>query len=81
MKIVLLVAGLLIGGLVGFLSRPDSADLNMAGVSVEVQTNRTAAAGSDGQIATGKWQRIATFALGGGVLGFAAGFAADRRSV
>ena len=79
MKVVLLVVGLVIAGLAGYLTRPEAAEIRAGGVSIEIQTGGTAPASSRGGITTGQWQHIGMFALGGAVLGFAAGFALDRR--
>ena len=79
MKVSLLVAGLVIGGLAGYLTRPEAAELKVGGLSIEVQGSRPAGASAGGGITTGQWQHIGAFALGGGVLGLLAGFVADRR--
>ncbi len=36
-KIILLVVGLLIGALIGYLERPESAEINLGPLHVEVQ--------------------------------------------
>ncbi len=81
LKAICLVVGLLVGALAGYLTRPDAAELKLGGMSIEIQSNRSAPAGSGGSITTGQWQHIGAFALGGAVLGLVAGFVADRRSV
>ncbi|TDR93137.1 hypothetical protein [Enterovirga rhinocerotis] len=79
MKAALLVAGLMIGGILGFFTRPDAAEIRAGGVSIEIQTGGTAPASARGGITTGQWQHIGMFAVGGAVLGLLAGFALDRR--
>ena len=43
-KIVLLVVGLLAGGLVGYVTRPEAAEIKIGPLSVEVQGDRPAGA-------------------------------------
>ena len=81
LKVSLLLAGLVLGALVGYLTRPDAAELRVGGLSIEVQSGRTAPASGGGGVTTGQWQHIGAFALGGAVLGLVAGFVADRRRV
>ncbi|WP_375459157.1 hypothetical protein [uncultured Enterovirga sp.] len=80
-KVLFLVAGLVVGALLGYFTRPDSAELKLGPVSIEVQSGRPAAPGSGGQITTGQWQHIGAFALGGAVLGLLGGFVVDRRRI
>ena len=79
LKVLLLLAGLVIGGLAGYLTRPDAAEIRAGGVSIEIQTGGTAPAGAGGGVTTGQWQHIGIFAVGGAILGLLAGFALDRR--
>ncbi len=78
-KIALLVVGLLVGGLVGYLTRPEAAQLNIGPLQVEVQSDRAAGPRSSGSMTSGQWQHVGAFAIGGAVLGLLAGFVADRR--
>lgn len=80
LPVLLLIAGIVLGGLVGYLTRPEAAELKVGGLSIEVQGNRPAGASSQGGITTGQWQHIGAFAIGGGVLGLLAGFVAGRRT-
>jgi hypothetical protein len=79
LRIGLLVVGLLVGGLVGYLTRPEAAQINLGPVSIEVQSDRTASPRSGGAMTTGQWQHVGAFAIGGAVLGLLAGFVVDRR--
>ena len=79
LKALLLVAGLVIGGLVGYFTRPEAAQINLGPLKVEVQSDRTASPRDGGAMTTGQWQHVGAFALGGAVLGLLAGFVADRR--
>jgi hypothetical protein len=77
-KIVLLVVGLLAGGLVGYVTRPEAAELKIGPLSVEVQGDRPAGA-RGGELTTGQMQHIGLFAGIGALVGFGLGFATDRR--
>lgn len=81
LPILLLVVGIVLGGLVGYLTRPEAAELKIGGLSLEVQGTRPAGASAQGGITSGQWQHIGLFAVGGGVLGLLAGFVAGRRSL
>jgi hypothetical protein len=76
-KVILLVVGLLVGGLLGFLTRPQTAEVKLGPISMEVQTDQTAAPGDS--VTSSQWQRIGVFAVIGAVVGVGLGFAADRR--
>ena len=78
-KIGLLVVGLLVGSLIGYLTRPEAAELKLGPLSVEVQSDRTASPRGGGAMTTGQWQHVGAFAVGGAVLGVLVGFALDRR--
>jgi hypothetical protein len=76
-RVVLLVVGLLIGGLVGFLTRPQSAEVKLGPISLNVQTDQTADPGD--KVTSSQWQRIGIFAVIGALVGVGAGFVVDRR--
>lgn len=77
-KIVLLVVGLVAGGLVGYLTRPQAAEIKIGPLSVEVQGDRPAGAGG-GELTSGQMQHVGLFAVVGALAGFGLGFVADRR--
>lgn len=79
LKVILLVVGLVLGGLAGYFTRPEAAELKLGGLSVEVQSGRQAPSRDGGSITSGQWQHIGAFAAGGALLGLLVGFAADRR--
>lgn len=81
LKVLLLLVGIVVGGLVGYLTRPEAAELRIGSLSVEVQSNQAASPRSGGSITTGQWQHIGTFAAAGAVIGLLVGFVADRRRV
>lgn len=76
-KIVLLVVGLLAGGLIGWVTRPQAAEIKLGPLNIEVQSDR-AAGGRGGEMTTGQTQHVAVFAIVGAIIGFGLGFAVDR---
>lgn len=78
-KVVLLAAGLVVAGLIGYFTRPDAAEIKLGGVSIEIQSGDRARVGAPGSITTGQWQHIGVFAIGGAAFGLLIGFLADRR--
>lgn len=77
-KVLFLVIGLLVGGLAGWLTRPQAAEVEVLGLKVEVQGDKAAGA-KGGSLTTGQTQHIGIFAAIGALVGFGIGFAADRR--
>lgn len=77
-KILFLVIGLVVGGLAGWLTRPEAAEINIFGAKIEVQGDHAAGA-SGGSLTTGQTQHVAVFAAIGALVGFGLGFLADRR--
>jgi hypothetical protein len=76
-KIVFLLIGLAVGGLAGWLTRPQAAEISILGMNVEVQGDRAAAPGD--ALTSGQAQHVGIFAALGALIGFGVGFAADRR--
>lgn len=79
-RIALLVAGLLLGALVGYFTRPEAAQLSLGPVSIEVQSDRAASPRDRSAMTSGQWQHVGIFAVVGAVLGLGAGFVAARRA-
>jgi hypothetical protein len=77
-KIILLVVGVLAGGLIGWLTRPQAAEINILGMQIEVQGDK-AASPRDQTMTSGQTQHVAIFAAIGALIGFGLGFVADRR--
>ena len=77
-KVIWLVIGLVVGGLVGYLTRPQAAELSIGNVSIEIQGAHPAGAGG-GALTSGQSEHIAIFAAIGAVIGLGIGFVADRR--
>ena len=78
-RLILIVVGVLIGGLIGFLTRPQSAEIKLGPIQLEVQTDQPAAPGD--AITSSQWQYIGIFGLVGGLVGFGLGFVANRRGM
>jgi hypothetical protein len=76
-RVMLLIAGLIIGGIVGYLTRPASTEITLGPLSIEVQGEGPAEGG--GPLTNSQWQHVGLFAAIGGVLGLGVGFAAGRR--
>jgi hypothetical protein len=76
-RVILLVIGLLVGGLIGYMTRPESADIKVGPIELNVQTDQTAAPGD--AVTSSGWQHIGIFAVIGALVGLGAGFAMDRR--
>lgn len=76
-KVLLLVIGLVAGALVGYLTRPQAAELKLGPLQMEVQTDQTAS--PNDPVTSSQWQHIGIFTVIGAVIGLAAGFAVDRQ--
>jgi hypothetical protein len=74
---VFAIVGVLIGAIAGYLTRPESAEIKLGPVSIEVKGDRPAQGG--GPITSSQMQHIALIALIGGLIGGGLGFAAGRR--
>ena len=77
-KVAFLLLGLLVGGVVGYLTRPEAAEIRIGGARIEFQDNQVSAGPSNG-ITEGQGQHIILYTVVGGIIGLLAGFAADRR--
>ena len=76
-RIGLLLVGLVVGGLVGYLTRPQAAEIRIGDFSLEVQGDKPAGT-SGGALTTGQMQHIGIFAVIGAALGLGIGFVAGR---
>lgn len=93
LKVILLVVGLVVGGIAGWLTAPTTDVIKLGPLSVEVQGGSgeggtVTATGNDGQIQVqvgdpsplnDRNMRTLIFAVVGGAIGFGAGFLTDRR--
>jgi len=75
--IAFLSVGLVIGGLAGYLTRPESTEIKLGPLSVEVRSNEVAHGG--GPLTSSQVQHIAILTAIGGAIGLGVGFAAGRR--
>ena len=75
--ITFLLAGLVIGGLAGYLTRPELTEIKLGPLSIEVRSNEVAHGG--GPLTSSQVQHIAILTAVGGIIGLGAGFAAGKR--
>ena len=75
--IAFLSVGLVIGGLAGYLTRPESTEIKLGPLSFEVRSNEVAHGG--GPLTSSQVQHIAILTAVGGIIGLGAGFAAGKR--
>jgi hypothetical protein len=72
------VVGLLIGALAGYLTRPQSAEIKVGPLSIEVKGDQVARGHSP--LTSSQVQHIALITLVGGAIGLGLGFAMARRA-
>ena len=71
--VAFLVAGLLIGAFAGYLTRPESTEIKIGPLKVEVSGSQVAK--GRGPLTSSQVQHIALLTLVGGVIGLGLGFA------
>ncbi len=76
-KVVLLAIGLIAGLLIGYVTRPESAEIRIGPLSIEVTGKNIARDG--GELTSSQTQHIALFTIIGGLIGLGLGFVADGR--
>ncbi len=74
--VAFLVVGLLIGALAGYATRPESAEIKLGPLSIEVKGNDVAH--GNGPLTSSQIQHIAIIMAIGGVIGLGLGFAMGR---
>ena len=74
--VAFLIVGLLIGALSGYLTRPESTEIKLGPLSIEVKGNQVAH--DNGPLTSSQVQHIAIITLIGGVIGLGVGFAAGK---
>jgi hypothetical protein len=74
-KIVLLVLGIVVGGAIGYMTRPETAEIRIGKLNIQVTGKGINTHG--GNLTSDQYQHIALFALIGGILGLGLGFAVD----
>ena len=75
--VAFLVVGLLIGALSGYLTRPESAEIKLGPLSIEIKGNQVAS--GNGPLTSSQMQHIAIITAIGGAIGLGLGFAMSRR--
>ena len=75
--IAFLLIGLVIGGLSGYMTRPESTEFKLGPLSFEVHSDEVARGG--GPLTSSQVQHIAILTALGGIIGLAVGFAAAKR--
>ena len=71
--VAFLVVGLLIGALAGYVTRPESAEIKLGPLSIEVKGSQVAH--DNGPLTSSQIQHIAIITAIGGVIGLGLGFA------
>jgi hypothetical protein len=74
--VVFLLIGLLVGALAGYMTRPESAEIRIGPLQIEV-TGKGIASRNDG-LTSSQVQHIALITLIGGLIGLGLGYAVDR---
>ena len=77
-KAVLLVLGLLAGALAGYVTRPESAEIKLPGLNIQITGEGRAEGG--GELTSDQWQHIGIFAAIGAIIGLGAGIVVGRRA-
>lgn len=74
LKILCLVLGLVAGGAVGWLTRPQVAEIRLPGIDIKLQGE-----GPRGGLTSEQSRHIGIAAVVGAIIGLGVGFVADRR--
>lgn len=78
-KVLFLVLGIVAGGLIGYLTRPESAEIRIGPLNIEI-TGKGIARPND-TLTSNQASHIGLFALIGGLLGLGFGFAVDSGKI
>ena len=71
-----LVVGLLVGAFAGYVTRPESTEIKLGPLNIEVKGNQVAR--GNGPLTSSQIQHIAIITAIGGVIGLGLGFAMGR---
>lgn len=74
-KITLLLVGLVVGGLIGYLTRPESAEIRIGPMSVQITGPGPA---QSGPLTSDQMQHITLLAVLGALVGIGLGVVAER---
>jgi len=75
--ITFLLIGLVIGGLAGYMTRPETTEIKLGPLSLEVRSNEVARGG--GPLTSSQVQHIAIMTALGGIILLGVGFAISKR--
>ncbi|MFY9599463.1 MAG: hypothetical protein WB540_11685 [Pseudolabrys sp.] len=75
--IAFLLIGLVIGGLAGYMTRPETTEIRLGPLSLEVRSDEVARGG--GPLTSSQVQHIAIMTALGGIIGLGVGFAVGKR--
>ena len=78
--IVFLAIGVLAGALVGYATRPESAEIRIGPLNIEI-TRKGISSRRDQELTSSQVQHIALLTLIGGALGLGFGFAVERGKI
>ena len=78
-KVLFLVLGIVLGGLIGYLTRPQSAEIRIGPLNIEITGKGVAR--PDDTLTSSQTRHIGLFALIGGLLGLGFGFAVDSGKI
>ncbi len=78
-KVFLLVLGVILGGVVGYATRPETAEIRIGKLNIEISGKGIGR--NDGSLTSDQWKHIAIFSLIGGILGLGLGFAMERGKI
>jgi hypothetical protein len=78
-KVLFLVLGIAIGGLIGYLTRPESAEIRIGPLNIEITGKGIAR--PDDTLTSNQTRHVGLFALIGGLLGLGFGFAIDSGKI
>ena len=74
--IAFLLIGLVIGGLAGYMTRPETTEIRLGPLSLEVRSDEVARGG--GPLTSSQVQHIAIMSCLGGIIGLGVGFAVGK---
>ncbi|HEY5306653.1 MAG TPA: hypothetical protein VIJ52_08325 [Pseudolabrys sp.] len=74
--VVYLIIGLIVGALAGYITRPESAEIKLGPLSIEVKGNQVAH--DNGPLTSSQVQHIAIIMLIGGAIGLGVGYAVGK---
>ncbi|MEW6437200.1 MAG: hypothetical protein AB1508_08515 [Pseudomonadota bacterium] len=79
-RVLFLIVGLVLGALVGWVTRPEATEVRLGPLQIEVQSDHAAGVHDTGSLTNGQIRHIAIYTVAGGVLGALAGLLATRRA-